>query len=163
MDLRLEPLTHDPRRHVAASVSDAPRAEELELSIVMPCLNEAETVGACVATALDFLQRHSIAGEVIVADNGSTDASRAIAAREGARIVDAPLRGYGAALQTGIAAARGRYVIIGDSDSSYDLRNSRRSLRRCVAARSSSWATASRAGFMQARCRASIAISATRC
>jgi glycosyltransferase involved in cell wall biosynthesis len=121
MDLRLEPLTLDPRRHTAPSESDAPRAEDLELSIVMPCLNEAETVGACVATAVDFLHRHGIEGEVIVADNGSTDASRAVAAREGARIVDVPSRGYGAALQAGIAAARGSYVIIGDSDGSYDF------------------------------------------
>jgi hypothetical protein len=120
MDLRLEPLT-DPRRHAAASASNAQRAEELELSIVLPCLNEADTVGACVATATGFLQHHRIEGEVIVVDNGSTDASRAIALREGARIVDVALRGYGAALQSGIAAARGRYVIIGDSDGSYDL------------------------------------------
>lgn len=121
MDLRLEPLTLDPRRHAAPSAPDALRAEELELSIVMPCLNEAETVGACVATALDFLQRHGIDGEVIVADNGSTDESRTIAARAGARIVDVLPRGYGAALQAGIAAAQGRYVIVGDSDGSYDF------------------------------------------
>ena len=123
MKLHLEPLTRkpDPRRHAIAAASVVSRAEGLELSIVMPCLNEADTVGACVATAADFLQRHGIDGEVIVADNGSSDDSRAIAAREGARIVDVALRGYGAALQAGIAAARGRYVIIGDSDGSYDF------------------------------------------
>ena len=123
MNLHLEPLTRkpDPRRYAtAAATSDESRAG-IELSIVMPCLNEAETVGACVAIAIDFLQQHGIDGEVIVADNGSKDDSRAIAGREGARIVDVPLRGYGAALQAAIAAARGRYVIIGDSDGSYDF------------------------------------------
>jgi glycosyltransferase involved in cell wall biosynthesis len=92
-----------------------------ELSIVMPCLNEAKTVGTCVAKAFAWLQRRDIQGEVIVADNGSTDGSRAIAARLGARVVPVASRGYGNTLRAGIEAARGRFVIMGDSDDSYDF------------------------------------------
>jgi glycosyltransferase involved in cell wall biosynthesis len=94
---------------------------ELELSIVMPCLNEAETVGICVRKALDSLRKHDIDGEVLIADNGSTDGSQQIAAELGARVVHVPDRGYGAALAGGIEAARGRYVIMGDADDSYDF------------------------------------------
>jgi glycosyltransferase involved in cell wall biosynthesis len=100
-----------------------PAASELELSIVIPCLNEAETIGICVLKATGFLNRHGIAGEVVVADNGSTDGSKAIVRVLGARLVDVAIRGYGAALQAGIAAARGRYVIVGDADDSYDFAN----------------------------------------
>jgi glycosyltransferase involved in cell wall biosynthesis len=92
-----------------------------ELSIVMPCLNEANTVGACVTKAFTYLHLHDIDGEVIVADNGSTDRSRAIAAGLGARVVPVASRGYGNALRAGIEAARGRFVIMGDSDDSYDF------------------------------------------
>jgi glycosyltransferase involved in cell wall biosynthesis len=92
-----------------------------ELSILMPCLNEASTVGTCVTKALTWLQRNAIDGEVVVADNGSTDGSQAIAARLGARVVSVPSRGYGNALRAGIEAARGRFVIMGDSDDSYDF------------------------------------------
>jgi len=92
-----------------------------ELTILMPCLNEAATVGGCVAKARGFLERAGIDGEVLVADNGSNDGSRQLAERAGARVVDAPTRGYGAALAAGIAAARGRYVIMGDADDSYDF------------------------------------------
>jgi glycosyltransferase involved in cell wall biosynthesis len=92
-----------------------------ELTILMPCLNEAATVGTCIAKAREFLQRTGIEGEVLVADNGSDDDSRAVAERAGARIVDVAERGYGAALAGGIAAARGRYVIMGDADDSYDF------------------------------------------
>jgi hypothetical protein len=98
-----------------------PEASGLEFSIVMPCLDEAETLGGCLAKAFDFLERSGIAGEVIVADNGSTDGSQAIALALGARLVEVPVRGYGAALQAGIAAAAGRYVIMGDADGSYDF------------------------------------------
>jgi hypothetical protein len=94
---------------------------ELELSIVMPCLDEAETVGRCVAKARAFLARRGVAGEVVVADNGSSDGSRELAAAAGARVVDVPERGYGAALAGGIAAARGRFVVMGDADDSYDF------------------------------------------
>ncbi len=94
---------------------------DCELTILMPCLNEAETLETCIRKALSFLSRNAIGGEVLIADNGSTDGSQSIAARCGARIVPVPLRGYGAALITGIEAARGRYVIMGDSDDSYDF------------------------------------------
>jgi glycosyltransferase involved in cell wall biosynthesis len=97
------------------------RAANPELSIVMPCLNEARTVGVCVAKAIDYLRRHDIDGEVIVADNGSTDGSQAIAERHDARVVRVASRGYGNALRAGIAAARGTFVIMGDSDDSYDF------------------------------------------
>jgi glycosyltransferase involved in cell wall biosynthesis len=94
---------------------------EVEVSIVMPCLNEADTVGTCVEKALRALREHNIAGEVIVANNGSTDESPAIAARLGARVVSVSAKGYGNALMGGIATARGRYVIMGDADDSYDF------------------------------------------
>ena len=95
--------------------------ETPELSIVMPCLDEAETLATCIEKARRFLDAHAVAGEIIVADNGSTDGSQAIARRLGARVVDVPERGYGSALHGGITAARGRYVILGDSDDSYDF------------------------------------------
>jgi glycosyltransferase involved in cell wall biosynthesis len=96
-----------------------------ELSIVMPCLNEAETVGTCVSKALRFLEQEDIAGEVVVADNGSTDGSREIAASAGARVVIVEDKGYGNALMGGISSARGKYVIMGDADDSYDFLNLR--------------------------------------
>ncbi len=94
---------------------------ELELTVVMPCLNEAATVGACVKKARGAMERHGIRGEVVVADNGSTDGSQQIASEAGARVVLVPTRGYGRALRGGIAAARGRYVLMGDADDSYDF------------------------------------------
>ncbi|MCY4753002.1 glycosyltransferase family 2 protein [Pelomonas aquatica] len=93
----------------------------LELTILMPCLNEALTVGRCVRQARSFLAARGIAGEVIVADNGSSDGSRELAAAEGACVVAVEERGYGAALRAGIEAAEGRFVIMGDSDCSYDF------------------------------------------
>jgi len=99
------------------------REAECELSIVMPCLNEARTVGICVSKALRFLLEEGISGEVVVADNGSTDGSQEIAARAGARVVSVEEKGYGNAIRGGIAAARGRYIIMGDSDDSYDFTN----------------------------------------
>ena len=87
----------------------------------MPCLNESATVGICVKKVLDAMDRHGIRGEVIVADNGSTDGSREIAAELGARVVPIETRGYGSALRGGIAAARGRFVLMGDADDSYDF------------------------------------------
>ena len=87
----------------------------------MPCLNEAATVADCVKQARDALAKYAINGEVIVADNGSTDRSRELAAAAGARVVPVPMRGYGSALLTGIASARGEYVVMGDADGSYDF------------------------------------------
>lgn len=92
-----------------------------ELTILMPCLNEAATVSTCVHKARAFLQRSGIQGEVLVADNGSEDRSRELAQRAGARVIEVAQRGYGAALNAGIAAAHGRYVIMGDADDSYDF------------------------------------------
>jgi len=94
---------------------------ELELTILMPCLDEAETVGTCIRKAQSFLADHDVAGEVLVADNGSADGSPDIARRLGARVVAIPERGYGNALLNGIAAARSRFVIMGDADDSYDF------------------------------------------
>jgi hypothetical protein len=87
----------------------------------MPCLNEARTVGRCVAKAMTALQTMNVRGEVVVADNGSSDGSQEIARANGARVIPVSRRGYGSALQAGIAAARGRYVIMGDADDSYDF------------------------------------------
>ncbi|MFM7280001.1 MAG: glycosyltransferase family 2 protein [Microcystis aeruginosa] len=95
----------------------------LELSIVMPCLNEAETLATCIGKARDYLERHKIAGEVLIADNGSSDGSQEIATNSGARVVPIPERGYGSALRGGIAAAKGQYIIMGDADDSYDFTN----------------------------------------
>jgi glycosyltransferase involved in cell wall biosynthesis len=96
-------------------------AGSCELTILMPCLDERETVGTCVTKARAYLERSGVDGEVLVADNGSTDGSQELAARAGARVVHERRRGYGAALRAGITAARGRYVIMGDADDSYDF------------------------------------------
>jgi glycosyltransferase involved in cell wall biosynthesis len=92
------------------------------LSIVMPCLNEAASIGTCVDWALGYLAASGLQGEVVVADNGSTDGSPQIATARGAVVVAVPRRGYGTTLRAGIAAARGDFVIMGDSDASYDFR-----------------------------------------
>jgi glycosyltransferase involved in cell wall biosynthesis len=99
------------------------RIEDLpiELTVVMPCLNEAETLAICVDKALAALAENHIAGEVVVADNGSTDGSQNIAIEHGARVVPVPLRGYGAALNAGIQAARGKYILMADADDSYEF------------------------------------------
>ena len=111
-------LERDPSPTVRGSA-----ARSLELTILMPCLNEAETIEICVRKAMGFLQRSGVAGEVLIADNGSTDGSQALAEALGARVVAIPARGYGAALIGGIEAARGRFVIMGDADDSYDFEN----------------------------------------
>ena len=106
---------HSARRPVAA------QAVDLELSIVMPCLNEAETLGACIGKAKRAIDRLRVGAEIVVADNGSSDGSQAIARDLGARVVDVARKGYGNALMGGIEAARGRFVIMGDADDSYDF------------------------------------------
>ncbi len=94
---------------------------ELLVTLLMPCLNEAETLAFCVRQAVAALRDNNIAGEVVVADNGSTDGSQQIAIDEGARVVPVPVRGYGAALLAGIEAARGKYILMADADASYDF------------------------------------------
>jgi hypothetical protein len=95
----------------------------VELTVVMPCLNEAETVATCVHKAVKFIADSGINGEVVVADNGSTDGSQRLAEDAGARVVNVKDKGYGNALMGGILAARGEYVIMGDADDSYDFSN----------------------------------------
>ena len=94
-----------------------------ELSVVMPCLNEAETLAVCIKKAQSFFEKEGIAGEVIIADNGSTDGSQQIADSLGAKVVTVERKGYGSALQGGIQAAQGKYVIMGDADDSYEFSN----------------------------------------
>ncbi len=96
-------------------------SDDLELSVVMPCLNESDTIGICVEKAFRAMQESGIRGEVVVADNGSTDDSKQIAESLGARTIDVQERGYGAALMGGIESSRGKYVIMGDCDDSYDF------------------------------------------
>lgn len=96
-------------------------ASSVELSVVMPCLNEAETLATCIKKAQQALYEHSIAGEIVIADNGSTDGSQAIATQMRARVIDVDAKGYGHALMGGIAAARGKYIVMGDADDSYDF------------------------------------------
>ena len=93
----------------------------LELTVVMPCLNEARTVGRCIEKALHCMGENGVVGEVVLADNGSTDGSPAIAEQAGARVVHVATRGYGSALRGGIEAARGRFLVLGDADDSYDF------------------------------------------
>jgi len=108
---------------VMADAASNEQIPTLELSIIMPCLNEAETLATCIGKARDYLERHKIAGEVLIADNGSSDGSQEIATNSGARVVPIPERGYGSALRGGIAAAKGQYIIMGDADDSYDFTN----------------------------------------
>ncbi|MEZ2345977.1 glycosyltransferase family 2 protein [Terriglobus sp. RCC_193] len=103
------------------SSQEAAHTGSLELTVVMPCLNEAETLAVCVDKAIAALRENNIAGEVVVADNGSTDGSQQIATDHGARVVNVPIRGYGAALNAGILAAQGKYVLMADADDSYNF------------------------------------------
>ncbi len=103
------------------STDDQQSANTFELSVVMPCLDEAETIESCIAKAQASIAKLGIRGEVVIADNGSTDGSRELAGALGARVIDVSTRGYGAALQEGIQAARGEFVIMGDADDSYDF------------------------------------------
>jgi len=96
-------------------------SQEVEISIIMPCLNESETLAACIGKAKDFLVRNNMNGEVVVGDNGSTDGSQEIAIKQGARLIIIKNKGYGAALLGAINEAKGRYIIMGDADNSYDF------------------------------------------
>ena len=94
-----------------------------QLTILMPCLNEAETLGMCIKKANHWISKTGITAEVLIADNGSTDGSQAIAESLGARVVSVAQRGYGSALFNGCMAAKGEWIIMGDSDDSYDFSN----------------------------------------
>lgn len=108
-------------RGASAVIEPTSGTELLEVSVVIPCLNEANSVGACVDKAFRAFAAHHLTGEVIVADNGSSDGSIEIAEARGARVVKVEVQGYGAALQEGIRAARGRFIVMGDADESYDF------------------------------------------
>ena len=113
----------DQDRAIEADPLTVLRRRNVELTVVMPCLNEAETVATCVRKAMGFLAESGISGEVLVADNGSTDGSQQLAEEAGARVVPISDKGYGNALMGGIIAANGTYVIMGDADDSYDFTN----------------------------------------
>lgn len=108
-------------RDSAPAAASGATDDDVELTVVMPCLNERLTLAVCIEKAMTTLRTHGIRGEVVIGDNGSTDGSQDIARSLGARVVDVPTRGYGAALLGAIAAARGRYIVMGDSDASYDF------------------------------------------
>ena len=98
-----------------------PVVNKLEVSVVIPCLNESQSIGFCIDKALTAFRDHGIRGEVLVSDNGSTDGSIEIAQGHGARVVHATVKGYGNALRKGIDEARGEFIIMGDADDSYDF------------------------------------------
>lgn len=127
MPSELQPSTNRTQSNLSPLTGDdsvAPRSQHsVELSIVMPCLNEAETLESCITKARKSLEELDIIGEIIVADNGSTDGSQAIGARLGARVVSIDAKGYGSAVMGGINAARGKFIIMGDADDSYDFSN----------------------------------------
>ena len=110
-------------RNPAIAAARGRAGDPLELTILMPCLNEAETIAVCVAKAVGYLRRTGVAGEVLIADNGSNDGSQGLAETAGARVVAVPEKGYGAALIGGINGARGKFIIMGDADDSYDFEN----------------------------------------
>jgi glycosyltransferase involved in cell wall biosynthesis len=104
--------------------------EPLQLTILMPCLNEAETIARCIEKAKRGIERANVSGEILIADNGSTDGSQAIAEKLGARVVPVKEKGYGNALRGGIAAAKGKYILMGDADDSYDFSEADRFVKK---------------------------------
>jgi glycosyltransferase involved in cell wall biosynthesis len=121
--MSLPPNVHDDRKSSVTHAPSAPTSQSTpEVSVVIPCLNEAETLEIVIREARQGLERGGIHGEILVADNGSSDGSQELARTAGARVVPVASRGYGAALMGGIAAARGRFIIMGDADASYDFR-----------------------------------------
>lgn len=123
-----------------------------ELTILMPCLNEAETIGLCIARAKKLLEEHNIDGEILVSDNGSNDGSKERAIELGARVVDCPVRGYGAALQYGIERAHGRFILMGDSDDSYHFDVAFPMIEALRNGFDLSWGAASKAKSCRVRC-----------
>lgn len=121
MTVQAGPTQTSVGRDLRAGRNEA-QPDAVELSVVIPCLNEAETLGVCIDKASSAIAELGIAGEVVVADNGSSDGSREIAAAHGARVVEVEAAGYGNALMAGIAASGGRFVLMGDADDSYDFR-----------------------------------------
>jgi hypothetical protein len=111
------------RPSAAVWEASAAPSTRVEMTVLMPCLNEARTLKACIEQAVSFFRRTGVDGEVLIADNGSTDGSVALALSLGARVIEVTERGYGAALRAGIDAAQGEYVVMGDSDLSYDFLN----------------------------------------
>src|SRR3984957_11233902 len=105
-------------------------SEPLQLTILMPCLNEAETIAQCIEKARRGIERAGVPGEILIADNGSTDGSQAIAEKLGARVVPVKEKGYGNALRGGIAAAKGRWILMGDADDSYDFSQADRFVKK---------------------------------
>ena len=120
---RVSNLTNDLAPATVTSTADGEDDRPIELSIVMPCLNEAETIQMCIAKAQGFLTASGIVGEIVIVDNGSTDDSPGLARALGARVVPVDAKGYGAALSGGIVAARGPFIVMGDADDSYDFSN----------------------------------------
>jgi glycosyltransferase involved in cell wall biosynthesis len=108
---------------MASTATATPQLDQatLDVSVVIPCLNEAETIAACIRKAKGAIERRGLAGEVIVVDNGSTDGSPQLATAEGADVIQEPRRGYGNAYLAGLAAARGRYIVMGDGDDTYNF------------------------------------------
>ena len=102
---------------------------EVEFTILMPCLNEEKTIGYCIREAKSAIRHYGISAEILIADNGSSDASKEIAKKNGARVIEVPKKGYGNAVIGGIRAAKGRYIIMGDCDKSYDFKEIGRFIR----------------------------------
>ena len=137
-------------------------ATQVDITVVIPCLDEEEAVGSVVQRAWEGIERSGLTGEVVVVDNGSTDRSAAIAERQGARVVSEPERGYGNAYLAGLATARGRYIVMGDADETYDFGTIPEFVRELETAPTWCSERGSRAASTQPRCRGRTGGSATR-